>query len=206
MTALISFAFIVYYLAVDPYFLSVDEHQGFVEEMDAVVKCPAFFGNPPGHMTWTRDNMMITDGRFILEDGRMRIQNIQESDEGIYRCSINQLGIVDSRFINVVVLERASLTPRIVEPLNPIEVMYGDPLDLTCQLQEQRDNVHYTWTVDTDYEDNHFRNTTPTLHRDVDQFLGGRYTCKAVNEYGYDEQVFYIRILGKSVQCTASLT
>ena len=186
-----------FYLAVDPYFLSVDEHQAFIEETDAVVECPAFFGEPPGHMIWTRDDMVITDDRFTLEDGRMRIQNIQESDKGIYRCSINRLGIVDQRFITVNVLERNSLAPRIIEPSNPIEVIYGDLLNLTCQLQEQRDDVHYTWTVDTDNEDNYFKNTTPTLHRAAYQFLGGRYTCKAVNDYGYDEQEFYIRILGK---------
>ena len=178
----------------------MSERQEFIEETDAVVECPAFFGDPPGIMIWTRNNMAITDDRFTLEGGQMRIQNIQESDEAVYRCSINLLGIVDSRDITVNVLERSELAPRIVEPSNPIEVMYGDPLDLTCQLEVQRDDVHYTWTVDTDYEDNHFKNTTPALHRDAYQFLGGRYTCKAVNEYGYDEQVFYVRILGKSAQ------
>ena len=176
----------------------MDENQEFIEETDAVVQCPAFFGEPPGHMIWTRDDMVqvITDGRFTLEDGRMRIQNIQESDEGIYRCSINRLGIVDQRYITVNVLERDSLALRIIEPSNPIEVMYGDPLDLTCQLEVQRDDVHYTWTVDTDYEDNLFQNTTPSLHRSPYQFLGGFYTCRAENDYGYDQQVFYVRILG----------
>ena len=177
--------------------MTVNESQEFIEETDAVVECPAFFGEPEGYMIWTRDNMAINDDRFTLEDGRMRIQNIQENDGAIYRCSIYRLGIVASRFITVNVLERDSLAPRIVEPLNPVEVVYGDPLDLTCRLEVQRDDVEYTWIVDTDHEDNHFKNTTPTLHRDARQFLGGRYTCKAVNEYGYDEQVFYVRILGK---------
>ena len=175
------------YTTVDPHFLNVSEYQEFIEETDTVVECPAFFGDPPGTMIWTRDNVTITDDRFTLEDGRMKIQNIQENDEGVYRCSINLLGIVDSRFITVNVLERSELAPRIAEPMNPIEVVYGDPLDLQCQLEVQRNDVHYTWTVDTDYEDNHFKNTTPTLHRNAYEFLGGRYTCKAVNEYGYDK-------------------
>ena len=177
------------------------EYQEFIEETDAVVECPAFFGDPPGTMIWTRDNVVISDDRFTLEDGRMRIQNIQENDGAVYRCLLTSLlGIVDSRFISVNVLERSELAPRIVEPLNPIEIMYGEPLDLMCQLEVQRDDVHYTWTVDTDYEDNNFKNTTPTLHRDAYQFLEGRYTCRAGNDYGYDEQVFFVRILGKSVQ------
>ena len=185
---------------VDPHFLNVSENQEFIEGTDAVVECPAFFGDPPGNMIWTRDNALITNDRFTLEDGRMRIQNIQENDEGVYRCSINRLGIVDSRYITVNVLERSELAPRIVEPMNPIEVLYGDPLDLVCLLEVQRDDVLYTWTVNSaNFEDSHTRNTTPTLHRDAYQFLGGRYTCKAENKYGYDEQVFYVRILGKSV-------
>ena len=194
-----------FYSAADPHFLNVSEYQEFIEETDAVVECPAFFGEPPGHMIWTHDDMVITDDRFTLEDGRMRIQNIQESDEGIYKCSINRLGIVDQRYITVNVLEWSEFAPRIIEPSNPIEVMYRDPLDLTCQLEVQRDDVYYTWTVDTDYEDNHFMNTTPTLHRDPYQFLGGRYTCIAVNGYGYDEQVFYIRILGKLISALVSM-
>ena len=188
------------YLAVDPHFLIVDENQEFIEETDTVVECPAFFGDPPGHMIWTRGNEVVNDDRFTLEDGRMRIQNIQESDEGIYRCSISLLDIVDSRFITVAVLERDSLAPRIVEPSNPIGVMYGDPLDLMCQLEVQRDDVQYTWTVDTGYEDNLFQNTTPSLHRNPYQFPGGFYTCRAENDYGYDQQVFYVRILGNKFQ------
>jgi hypothetical protein len=181
----------------------VPENQEFIEDTDAVVECPAFFGEPRGRMVWLRDNVVIDDDRFTTEDGQMRIQNIEENDGGVYRCSIHLLGIVDTRYITVNVLERDSSAPRIVEPSNPIQVMYGDPLDLTCQLKEQRDiddsDVQYTWTVDTVYEDNHFRNTTPAFHRDAYDFLGGRYTCRVVNEYGYDEQVFYVRILGKSI-------
>ena len=184
--------------AVDPHFLNVSEYQEFIEETDAVVECPAFFGDPQGNMVWTRDGVLITSDRFTPEDGRMRIQNIQESDEGDYRCSISLQGIVDSRYVTVNVLERDSLAPRIIEPSNPLEVEYGDPLDITCQLEERRDDVHYTWTVDTDYEESHRKNATPSLHRDADEFLGGRYTCKAENIYGYDEQVFHVRILGKS--------
>ena len=88
------------------------EYQEFIEETDAVVECPAFFGDPPGTMIWTRNNnMAITDDQFTLEDGQMRIQNIQEDDEAVYRCSINFLaiGVVDSRFITANVLEWDSL-------------------------------------------------------------------------------------------------
>ena len=126
--------------------MNVSEYQEFIKGTDAVVDCPAFFGDPPGHMIWIRDDRSFTDNRFTLEDGRMRIQNIRETDEAIYRCSIFHLGIVDSRYITVAVLERSKLAPKIIEQ-NPIEVRYGDPLDLTCELEVQRDNIDYMSTL-----------------------------------------------------------
>jgi hypothetical protein len=114
------------------------------EGADAVVECPAFFGDPRGTMIWIPDNVVVTDNRFTPEDAQMRIQR---NDGGIYRCLIHQCVLVDSRLITVAVLERDSLAQRIVEPSNPIQVMYGDPLDLTCQLEEQKDDMQYTWIV-----------------------------------------------------------
>ena len=127
------------------------------------MECPAFFGDPQG-VICTHDN--ATDDRLTLS-----IQNIQQNDSAIYRCSII-IRLHESQFITVNILKWDSLAPRIVEPSNSIiQVIY-----------------------------NHYKNTTPTLHRDAHQFLGGRYTCKAENEYGYDKQGFYVRVLGKSVQ------
>ena len=161
------------------------------------MECPAFFGDPPGTMIWTRNNMSITDDRFIPEDGCLTILNIRKGDDAIYRCSINLLGIVDSRLITVNVLERSEKAPRIVEPMNPIEVMYRDSLDLYCQL-EAPENVYYTWTVDTLSELRlRLTNTTPSFHRAAGKFVGGRYTCRVENNHGYDEQVFFVRLLGK---------
>ena len=171
----------------------MSEYQDFLEGTDAVVECPAFFGDPPGHMVWTRDNAQILNERFIPEDGRLTILNIQNGDNAIYRCSIARLGIVDSRLITVAVLERSELAPRIVEPRNPIEVMYRDSLDLHCQVEIPKDNFYYTWTVDTLSELSLLTNTTPSFHRNSGKFVGGRYTCRVENDFGYDEQVFFIR-------------
>ena len=94
--------------AVDPHFLDVPENQEFIEETDAVVECPAFFGDPPGTMVWVRDNVVITGDRFIPEDGRLTILNIRDGDDGEYRCSLRRLDIVGSRYITVNVLKRNS--------------------------------------------------------------------------------------------------
>ena len=190
--------------AVEPHFLDVPENQEFIEETDAVIECPAFFGDPPGNMVWTRNDMNvhvgIVDERFIPEDGRLTILNISNGDDGVYRCAINRLGIADLRFITVNIVERDSLAPRIVEPLNPIEVVYWDSLDLNCLLEVQRDDVYYTWTVDTSNEFEFFTNAIPSFHRDANKFIGGRYTCRVENNYGYDEQTFFVTILGKIIR------
>ena len=52
--------------------------------------------------------------------------------------------------------------------------------------------------VDTSNEFGLFTNATPSFHRDADKFIGGRYTCRVENNYGYDEQIFFVTILGKS--------
>jgi hypothetical protein len=196
--SVINGAFII--SAVEPHFLDVPGNQEFIEETDAVVECPAFFGDPPGNMTWTRNNTNVgtTDERFIPEDDHLTILNIRADDDVLYECLLGRHGIIDSRFVTVAVLERSSLAPRIVEPSNPIEVVYWDSLDLHCRLVVPRDDVYYTWTVDTSSEFRLLTNMTPMFHQDIDKFVGGRYTCRVENNYGYDEQIFFVTILGKN--------
>ena len=182
--------------------MNVKSPQEFIEGTDAVVECPAYFGDPPGRMEWLHyHSIPITDDRYTLENGRMKIQNIQKDDEGVYRCIVRGMGNFYSKFITVVVLEWDELAPRIVEPNDTIEVAFGEPLDLLCQLKSLSSYgvVRYTWTVNTTLEQNHFHNTTPSFHTNAYQFRGGRYICRAENEYGYDEKVFHVRILSKSV-------
>ena len=158
--------------------------------------CPAFLGDPAGQMYWFRNNQVISDGnRFIQSPEQLTIQNAHVKDSGIYQCALNQNGILVTTNITVVVKERSTLAPRIVEPKNPIEVTYGQPLDLMCQVVKEEENFCYTWTVDTSHERNHFVKTTPRLYREPNDFDGGRYLCKIENQYGYDEQLFFVKIL-----------
>lgn len=182
--------------AAPPHFENVSEHQVFTAGSDAVVACPAFLGDPEGEMIWLRDDRIIDDDRFTEDVERLTIQNARIEDSGTYSCSLKRNGIQGTKTINVVVRPRDDLAPRISEPQNPIRVMYREPLDLTCEL-ERGENVEYSWTIETDFEENHLNNTTPHLYRDAERFLGGRYTCRAENEYGYDEQLFFVRLLGK---------
>ena len=186
--------------AADPHFKNVSNYQVFTEGTDAVVQCPAFLGDPEGEMYWLHNNEVITDdNRFIPAAEHLTIQNALVDDSDSYQCVLYRNGVVGITNITVVVQEHSALAPRIVDPVNPIVVMYGQPLNLTCQPVEEKEKVLYTWTVDTPHEHDHFVNTTSRLYREPDDFLGGRYTCRVENQYGYDEQLFFVKILGESV-------
>ena len=185
-----------------PSFLDVPGHQIFVEGSDAVVECPAFFGSPPSAtMFWQKGaNRITTGGRFTPEDGRLRIQNIRVEDgQDTYTCILfyNTTGNAETRTIQVEVVPPSELAPRINDTNRKIEVMYGQPLNLPCPLEEPKDDVSYSWIINTEFERNYEENTQANLHREAHEFLGGIYTCKAENEYGYDMEDFIVKIIGK---------
>ena len=176
----------------------MSEYQVFTEGTDAVVECPAFLGDPPGEMYWFRNDNFVGGDRFIPENGKLTIQNVRLEDAGIYKCSLYRNGVQGETDITVAVQRQNELAPVIAEPQIPILVEYDQPLDLMCQLVAPQSNVQYSWTIDTNFEQNHFANTTPHIHKEPDDFLGGRYTCRAENQYGFDEKVFFVKILGES--------
>lgn len=184
----------------EPGFLTVQTHQRFVEGTDVVVECPAIFGNPPASMYWSRDNRPIQNStRFSAENGRLRIQNIHMEDmRDNYVCDL-QLndGNAYSKTIKVEVVPRNELAPRINDVNRRTEVAYGDPLDLPCILEEQKDDVTFSWTINTEFEHDHQVNTRANLHRQAHEFLGGIYTCRAENEYGFDVVNFVVKVVGK---------
>ena len=192
------------------YFNSYIDYQVLTEGTDAVVECPAFLGYPSQvfQIYWLRNGQWINynDSRFIEEDGQLTILDVRPEDAGTYECLLPcpHCELPEYRSITVSVAKKpnssASLVaPVIVEPENPILVEYGKPLDLTCELVDTKNDVQYSWTIDTDFKQNHLANTTQQLHKDPYKFLGGRYTCRAENQYGYDEELFFVKILGISI-------
>ena len=102
-----------------------------------------------------------------------------------------------TKTIKVEVIARNELAPRIDDTNRRTEVTYGDPLDLPCFLDEPKDDVIYSWTINTEFEHDHHVNTHANLHREAHEFLGGIYTCRAENEYGYDVVDFVVKVVGK---------
>ena len=78
-------------------------------------------------------------------------------------------------------------------------MVYGGALDLPCLLDEPKDNVVYSWTINTEFEHDHIVDTHASLHRDSGKFLGGVYTCRAENKFGVDFADFTVKIVGKQV-------
>ena len=184
--------------AVSPGFLNVQEHQTFAEGTDAVVLCPAFLGeNPQGEMYWFRDNRFINNDRFSPSNGKLTIQNIRNEDSGSdYKCTISHDGVNLNQAITVEVLPQHKFAPRINDSQRRIEVVYGEPLNLPCLLEEPKDNVVYSWTINTILEHDVLVTSHGQLQKDADKFLGGIYTCRAVNQYGFDIVDFSVKIQG----------
>ena len=164
------------------------------------MECPAFLGEPRGEMYWfDKEGEYIGDrhSHFTPEDTQLIIEHISMENAGSYCCRLYRQGVIDSRCIEVVVREQADFAPQIAHlPPNPIQVMYGEPLNLTCELVEPQENVVYSWSINTQYEHNHMANTSATLVRQPKEFLSGGYTCRAENSYGYDTRVFFVTVQG----------
>lgn len=187
--------------AEDAAFLSVERLQQFAEGTDAVVKCPANFGsNPPAEMRWTLNGDSIstsnTSDRFVPGNGSLRIQNIRTEDSGDYGCVLLGSQVID-RTIDVQVLPQSDFAPKINDTIRKFEIVYDGPLILPCKLEKSQENVTYSWTIDTAFEQDILKNTHAVLRRDARKFVSGRYTCRAENMYGYDQTDFIVTINGK---------
>ena len=150
-------------------------------------------------MSWFRNgNIIIERGRFAPENDYLRIQNINTDDGGNYTCRLRKGSqIIDEMTIKVEVLPQSKFAPKINDTIRRFEVMYGEPLTLPCKLVKRQKNVTYSWTIDTEFEHDILKNTHAVLNRDATKFVSGRYTCRAENQYGYDETNFIVRINGK---------
>ena len=176
----------------------MEKHQKFAKGTDAVVKCPAYFGSN-SRMTWFRDGVRIQGSeRFAPENEYLRIQKIHTNDDGNYDCCLRRGSRSFGKMtIRVKVLPQSKFAPKINNAIRRFEVMHGDPLTLPCKLIKSQENVRYSWTIDTEFEHDILKNTHAVLCRDAMKFVSGRYTCRAENQYGYDETDFIVRINGR---------
>ena len=67
------------------------------EGQTAFLKCKAD-GHPPPHVTWSKDNSSLPDGRHVVESsGALVVKNLKSEDDGVYSCTAeNLLGSVSA--------------------------------------------------------------------------------------------------------------
>ena len=190
-----------------PFFRDVQGIQIFAENTDAVVKCPAYFGSSTS-MYWYVINengtqTLIQNGtKFTPENERLIIHDISQGESGsTYQCVLYNSNpyVYDTRDIRVEVRPQSEYVPKIVDERRRITVSYDQALDLPCQLEEPREGVQYSWTIHTEFEHDHLVNHGANLQRGKGQFLGGIYTCRAENQFGYDIADFAVKITGKQI-------
>jgi hypothetical protein len=180
----------------------VQEVQVFAENTDAVVKCPAYFA-PDTTMYWVvvhengSETAIKNDTKFTPENEQLTIHDIENG--ATYRCYLVNYGVQVylDKTIRVEVRPQSEYIPKIVDLRRRITVSYDQALDLPCQLEEPLDDVQYSWTVHTDFEHDHLVNHTANFQRGRGLFLGGIYTCRAENQFGYDIADFAVKITGK---------
>ena len=144
---------------------------------------------------------LIQNGtKFTAENERLTIHDIRQGENGsTYRCVLfDQIPYVyETRDIQVKVCRQCECIPKIVDEGRRITVSYDQALDLLCQLQEPREGVQYSWTINTEFEQDHLVNYSANLQRERGQFFGGIYTCRAENQFGYDIADFFVKVTGK---------
>ena len=173
------------------------EHQTFVEGENAVIQCPAIFGATT-EMFWQKGNNQVTVvGRFTPEKGQLKIESISMEDKDNYTCFLIDTQLTLAKTITVDVLPTSEFAPSINVSQGRIGVIYGESLNLPCVLEAPKENVTYSWTINTEFEQDNLINTRANLYRSPSEFLGGIYTCKVANEFGYDVVDFIVKIFGK---------
>ena len=67
------------------------------EGQTAFLKCTAD-GHPPPHVTWSKVNSSLPDGRHVVEsNGALVVKNLKSEDDGVYSCTAeNLLGSVSA--------------------------------------------------------------------------------------------------------------
>lgn len=127
---------------------SVNLNQTFRIGETATVECDAYRGNPQVPIRWFRNRrLLLFRPRIGYENnfGTLIIENITESDAGIYQCGLcTHFGCIRANItVNVV-------SPPLEEIINPnlplnMSVSFGYPLRLDCRSPQAQPTVRFSW-------------------------------------------------------------
>ena len=111
--------------------------------------CAADLGDPQRQLTWVRSGLQVLSGSPRLRFSDLLvliIENITDSDAGLYQCVVNTANgpLVADITVNVI---DPILLP-LVDPSLPryLPITFGQPLHLNCKNQQaQADGVLFSW-------------------------------------------------------------
>ncbi|GAB1597499.1 peroxidasin-like [Argonauta hians] len=138
-------------------------------------------------ISWTKDDQPLStpDHVTLLTDGSLFITNIQEEDEGIYRCTALTSSGTTSRDLRITV----QTPPNFFQPPRDQTVPEGSSVSFRCRAHGNPFPI-ITWSKNGEALPNNGRFTiTPTelsILR-VTLFDRGLYICRAENAAGYRE-------------------
>uniref|UniRef100_H2ZVX8 Uncharacterized protein n=1 Tax=Latimeria chalumnae TaxID=7897 RepID=H2ZVX8_LATCH len=149
-------------------------------------------GNPKPDIIWFHNNIEIDikeNSRLNqLEDGTLKINYTEESDEGIYQCMAkNVVGEVKTQQVVLRYLGSSSKPSFVIQPQNT-EVLVGESVNLECGVAGNP-QPQITWTVGTGSslpDDPRFSITSSggLYIQNVTFLEQGRYNCNASNDEG----------------------
>uniref|UniRef100_A0A0R3RPN4 Hemicentin-1-like n=1 Tax=Elaeophora elaphi TaxID=1147741 RepID=A0A0R3RPN4_9BILA len=161
------------------------------------IPCRAI-GTPEPTITWEKDGFQIIPDDIVHTDsaGTLRIEKVQRSHHGIYRCMATNPAGRDERNTLVIVQEPPVISPSTLSDYTTVE---GDRIELRC-FASANPPPTITWSrkgiliVDG----------TPRMHIDEDGTLvidnvenddAGHYICKASNAAGDTEKVVRLTVI-----------
>lgn len=148
-----------------------------------MVRCNVFPGDPPSRPIWMRSGRTISNSymdRYRLQPDSMSlaIEDIKDSDAGIFTCGFNT--IMGYRSRNITVTVAPPNTPVFTVMINPdqrnLYVNYGNPLSLTCRVDVDPASVNISWIIL-----GHTIVHNSTLLLQPEEVMTGFYTCFAHN-------------------------
>lgn len=176
------------------------------EEATVEMGCSAD-GYPSPGLVWTKDGAPLTpDARTAIGLTRIRIERVQLSDQGRYRCTVsNQVATLEAEALLTVIPSARSgpsrnqgpspaatstsnrRAPFFTRTPESLEVLTGNTVELPCQA-EGSPSPSIVWRKDgqTMRQSSHI---TPMVNgslifRHVDLADEGTYECTALNEMG----------------------
>ncbi|XP_065918194.1 contactin-3-like isoform X2 [Dysidea avara] len=134
---------------------------------------------------WMKDGVVVSG----TNSNMLRITNIEESDEGVYKCmASNKGGLVESNPATITVYG----PPLIQELPQQVHVVLGEEFQITCTATNDQDaprNLMFSWRIpeevefnETTTDEDDSRTAYSTLHiSSVTNNDNGSYTCNVRN-------------------------